>query len=71
MTHNLIATPCSELEVTAYEEEAIHIPGYIQNRGVLLVLSRPSLQILQVSANSKTYLGIAPEQLLERTIEVI
>ncbi|MGC1196929.1 MAG: GAF domain-containing protein, partial [Geitlerinemataceae cyanobacterium] len=71
MTHNLIATPCSELEVTAYEEEAIHIPGYIQNRGVLLVLSRSSLQILQVSANSEAYLGMAPEQLLEQTIEVL
>jgi two-component system, chemotaxis family, sensor kinase Cph1 len=68
-TPNLSSDLLAEYEAISYEEEPIHIPGYIQDRGVLLVFSQPSLQILQVSENSDVYLGITPENLLERTLE--
>lgn len=71
MSHTPIATFVPDVELVACEEEPIHIPGCIQDYGVLLVLSLPSLRILQVSANSDRYLGMAAANLLEQTIEVV
>ena len=51
-------------DLTNCDREPIHIPGLIQPHGVLLVLQEPELKIVQVSANTKTYIGRDPEQLL-------
>lgn len=45
-------------------DEPIRFPGAIQPHGVLLTLSEPGLEIIQVSANVGTLFGQAPEALL-------
>lgn len=45
-------------------DEPIRFPGAIQPHGLLLTLSEPALQIIQVSANVETLLGRAPEPLI-------
>jgi two-component system, chemotaxis family, sensor kinase Cph1 len=51
-------------DLTNCDLEPIHIPGMIQPHGVLLVLQNPTLQIIQVSSNTKEMLGQQPEALL-------
>jgi chemotaxis family two-component system sensor kinase Cph1 len=48
--------------------EPIHLPGFIQPHGVLLVLQEPQLEIVQVSNNTDEFLGISPEQLLNHSL---
>lgn len=50
------------------DRSAIHIPGYIQPHGVLLVLEEPELTLVQVSRNTTEFLGLPPEDLLGRTL---
>jgi len=45
-------------------DEPIRFPGAIQPHGLLLTLSEPALQIIQISANVETLLGQAPEPLI-------
>ncbi|WP_395602309.1 ATP-binding protein [Pseudomonas sp. A1230] len=45
-------------------DEPIRFPGAIQPHGLLLTLSEPALEIIQVSANVETLLGRAPEALI-------
>ena len=45
-------------------DEPIRFPGAIQPHGLLLTLSEPALEIIQVSANVKTLLDRAPEALI-------
>ncbi len=52
------------VDLTNCDREPIHIPGAIQPHGVLLVLQESSLEILQVSRNTETHMGSAPEDLL-------
>lgn len=52
------------LDATQSELEPIHCPGAIQPHGALLVISKPDLTIVQVSANTDSILGRKPEQLL-------
>ncbi len=40
-----------------YGHEVVHAPQFIQPHGLLLVLSEPDLQIIQISANTETILG--------------
>ncbi len=54
--------------LTDCDHEPIATPGYIQPHGVLLVLKKDSLQIIQVSANCQQYLGRTPESLLKHPI---
>ncbi|MBC7882520.1 MAG: GAF domain-containing protein, partial [Anaerolineae bacterium] len=56
--------PNDTLGLTNCDLEPIHIPGMIQPHGVLLVLQNPTLQIVQVSSNTKEVLGYQPEELL-------
>ena len=39
-------------------DEPIRFPGAIQPHGLLLTLSEPALEIIQVSANGETLLGV-------------
>ncbi len=50
----------AEVDTTACDVEAIHIPGAIQPRGVLLALAAGPLTVLQVSANCEALLRITP-----------
>lgn len=50
------------------DREPIHIPGSIQPQGVLLLLKKPELEIIQVSQNTTDLLGISPEDLLNRNL---
>ena len=45
-------------------DEPIRFPGAIQPHGLLLTLSEPALEIIQVSANVETLLDRAPEALI-------
>lgn len=49
--------------LTNCANEPIRFPGAIQPHGVLLTLSEPELNIIQVSANVGTLFGHAPETL--------
>lgn len=52
------------------EDEPVQTPGCIQAHGVLLVLRRSDLTILQVSENSRDWLGLAPEDLLAKPVSI-
>ncbi|MBD2448540.1 response regulator [Nostoc sp. FACHB-152] len=52
------------IDLTNCDREPIHIPGLIQPHGILLTLSEPQLEILQVSENIAQLLGITAESLL-------
>ncbi|NES04105.1 MAG: GAF domain-containing protein [Okeania sp. SIO2F4] len=51
--------------------EQIHIPNFIQDHGVLLVLQEPYLDIIQVSINTEEWLNIPPENLLGQNIKCL
>jgi chemotaxis family two-component system sensor kinase Cph1 len=52
------------------EHEPVQTPGCIQANGVLLVLRRSDLTILQVSENSQEWLGVPPQDLLTKGVAV-
>jgi chemotaxis family two-component system sensor kinase Cph1 len=58
-----------EVDLTACDEEPIHIPGCVQPHGILFVLKEPQLEILQVSDNTLSFLGIPPGDLLNNSLE--
>jgi len=53
------------------QQEAVNFPSAIQPHGVLLVLKEPELTILQVSQNVKSFLGYAPDRLLNQPLSVL
>jgi PAS domain S-box-containing protein len=52
------------------EDEPVQTPGCIQAHGVLLVLRRSDLTILQASENCRDWLGLSPEELLAKPVAV-
>ncbi|GCE06309.1 histidine kinase [Dictyobacter aurantiacus] len=56
------------VDLTNCDREPIHIPGSIQPHGLLMVLSVPALNIIQISNNADALLGIASVSLLEQPI---
>ncbi len=58
-----------ELDLSACAEEPIHIPGAIQPHGLLLVLTEPELEAVQVSENVEGVLGRGCEEVLGRRVE--
>jgi light-regulated signal transduction histidine kinase (bacteriophytochrome) len=52
------------------EDEPVQTPGCIQAHGVLLVLRRSDLTILQISENSQNWLGMSPQDLLAKNVTV-
>jgi two-component system, chemotaxis family, sensor kinase Cph1 len=61
----------SPLDLTNCDREPIHIPNAIQPHGVLLVLNEPELTILQVSNNTAHWLGLSPEELINRPLAIL
>jgi light-regulated signal transduction histidine kinase (bacteriophytochrome) len=51
--------------------EPIHIPGSVQPRGVLAVLSEPDFKVRQVSANVADLLGRSTEEVLGRHLSFL
>jgi light-regulated signal transduction histidine kinase (bacteriophytochrome) len=51
--------------ISDVQEEPIHCPGLIKPHGILLALEEPQLNILQVSENTQTVLGIPAEELYQ------
>ncbi len=68
MSHNEIATPQIQ-DLTDYEKELLHLPGSIQPHGILFVLKEPELEILQVSDNTFKFLGLHPQELLNKQLQ--
>jgi two-component system, chemotaxis family, sensor kinase Cph1 len=60
-----------DLTEAGYEEEPIHIPGFIKPYGVLLALEESELRILQVSNNTQVLLGIPAEELLNQDLKTL
>lgn len=60
-----------DVDLSNCDREAIHIPGLIQPHGVLLVLQAPQLKILQASKNTKHFLGIAVQSLINQNLSVL
>jgi chemotaxis family two-component system sensor kinase Cph1 len=61
-------TNLTNIDLTNCDREPIHTPGLIQPHGVLLVLQNPSLEIIQVSANTQEVIGYSPEELLGKPL---
>jgi light-regulated signal transduction histidine kinase (bacteriophytochrome)/CheY-like chemotaxis protein len=59
------------LDYSKYEQQPIHIPGYIQAHGVLLALQEPDLTILQISENTNHFFGIPAESLLGQNLNCL
>jgi light-regulated signal transduction histidine kinase (bacteriophytochrome)/FixJ family two-component response regulator len=66
---NLI-TP-EEVDLSNCDREAIHLPGFIQPHGVLLVLQEPDFTILQASNNTEEFFGIAVNDLIGQPLKVL
>lgn len=56
------------VNLTNCESEPIHIPGSIQPHGFLLGVTRDTYLIEYTSQNTADYIGIAPEQVLGKSI---
>ncbi|WP_426236812.1 ATP-binding protein [Pseudomonas sp. TWP3-2] len=50
-------------------DEPIRFPGAIQPHGLLLTLSEPALEVVQVSANVETLLGRAPQEVIGQPLD--
>jgi two-component system, chemotaxis family, sensor kinase Cph1 len=61
----------STVDLTNCDREPIHIPGWVQPHAVMLVLEEPELRIVQVSANTHQKLGVAPDDLLGRSLSML
>lgn len=57
------------VDLTNCDKEPIHIPGSIQPHGMLLVLKEPQLEIVQVSNNTFDFLGLHPQELLNKELK--
>jgi two-component system, chemotaxis family, sensor kinase Cph1 len=64
----IMATTGFNVNLTNCDREPIHVPGSIQPHGLLMVLTEPDFQIVQISENATDFLGIPPEDLLDRAL---
>ncbi|MDP8966883.1 MAG: ATP-binding protein [Cyanobacteriota bacterium] len=60
-----------DINLNRLKQPPIHILTQMQPHGILLVLQEPELTILQVSRNTSTAFGIAPEKILGKTLDDI
>ena len=68
MSHNEFIIP-DTVDLTNCDREPIHIPGLIQPHGLLFVLNEPQLEILQVSNNTFEFIGLHPQELLQKPLK--
>jgi two-component system, cell cycle sensor histidine kinase and response regulator CckA len=63
------AIACPKTEgVLCFQEDPIHIPGFIKSHGMLFALEEPDLTIVQLSHNTQRFLKISPETLLNQPL---
>jgi light-regulated signal transduction histidine kinase (bacteriophytochrome) len=62
-------TPTAPYDLTNCDREPIHIPGFIQPHGVLLVLQEQDLKILQISNNIEKVFRLSSDSLLNQTLD--
>lgn len=68
----MLASPAfGEADLTNCERELIHLAGSVQPHGVLLALREPCLNIIQTSSNALVLLGVSPEALLNRPLDLL
>ncbi|HEY9703968.1 MAG TPA: GAF domain-containing protein, partial [Allocoleopsis sp.] len=67
LQNNEIVT-AQTVNLTNCDREQIHIPGSIQPHGVLIVLDKESLKIIQVSYNSQNFLGYTHSELITKSL---
>ena len=54
-----------------YLQDPIHIPRSIQPHGTLIIVNPETFKVLQVSDNTETFLGYAPQDLLNQPLETV
>jgi light-regulated signal transduction histidine kinase (bacteriophytochrome) len=59
------------IDLTNCDREPIHIPGSIQPHGVLLVMTEPELEVIQVSENVIDHIGMRIEDVLTRPLSAL
>jgi two-component system, chemotaxis family, sensor kinase Cph1 len=69
----MISTDSETLDshLTSLKQPSIHTLTKVQSHGVLLVLQEPDLVVLQVSDNTVSMFGVAPNRLLGQPLEQI
>lgn len=60
-----------KVDLTNCDKEPIHIPGLVQQHGILIAVNPVGSVIEKVSENIEQYLGITAEQALGKTLEEI
>ncbi|QEL15575.1 ATP-binding protein [Limnoglobus roseus] len=60
-----------EVTLTNCDREPVHIPGCVLSHGVLLVLRRSDLTVVQASANTSALFGVEPTVLLGRGLDAL
>lgn len=61
----------TNVDLSNCDREQIQFVGAIQPHGALLVVHEPELRILQVSANTEKFLGLAPEALRGQDLSIL
>jgi len=59
------------VDLSNCDREQIHLVNAIQPHGVLLVLNESTLSIIQVSANTESFLGLSSEAMIGQTIDCL
>jgi light-regulated signal transduction histidine kinase (bacteriophytochrome) len=69
---NIVSDSAYKVDMTNCDQEPIHIPSFIQQSGVLMVLKEPELEIVQISDNVNRYFKSAlPESLIGESVNVL
>ncbi len=66
-----ISVEVQDSQLISLKQPPIHILTQVQPHGVLLVLQEPELTVLQVSKNASKAFGMAPDQVLGKSLEEI
>src|SRR5690349_18594529 len=59
------------VDLSNCEKEPIHIPGHVQNCGVLVAVDPQTLIIQQVSENCQELVGIRPQDLVTKPLAAL
>lgn len=59
----------TQTDLTNCDREPIHIPGAILHHGVMIVVDPATYAVLQVAGDTKTLLGMGPDELLGQPLD--
>jgi light-regulated signal transduction histidine kinase (bacteriophytochrome) len=60
-----------EVDFEACASEPIRVPGSVQTHGMLLTVDPATFEVVQVSANSRAFVGREPQQVLGESVDAI